>query len=182
MKKLVKIVGIFIGIIIVLAIISGGSKIMGGGEKKTSEELNAPEPKKGWSYRESTDKMDGSKEYFATITSTNKVLFKFPYEVKGGSSFDLTVRNMKNKNEVLLRAEKGQFNGDKCRVKFDDTIVNYGFSGTSDHSSGLIFFDNPKKFIGSLKTAKKLNIECEFFQEGSRIIEFNDIQGLEWNR
>jgi hypothetical protein len=89
---------------------------------------------------------------------------------------------MKNKNEVLLKAEKGQFNGETCRVKFDDTIVNYGFSGTSDHSTGFIFFNNPKKFIGSLKTAKKLNIECEFFQEGSRIIEFDDVQGFEWNR
>jgi len=176
MKKFIKIVGIFIGIIIVLAI------IMGGGEKKMAEESNVPEPKKGWSYRESTDKMDGSKEYFASITSTNKILFKFPYEVRGGSSFKLTVRNMKNKNEVLLSTEKGQFNGEKCRIKFDDTIVNYGFSGTSDHSTGLIFFDNPKKFIGSLKTAKKLSIGCEFFQEGERIIEFDDIQGLEWNR
>jgi hypothetical protein len=176
MKKVIKIIGIAVGVIIVLAIILGG-------EKKTTEELKAPEElKRGWSYRESEDGMDGSKRYFANITSTNKIQFQFPYNVKGGSSFELTVRNMKNKNEVLLKAEKGHFMGKTCRVKFDDTIVNYGTSGTSDLSSGLIFFDNPKKFIGSLKTAKKLNIECEFFQEGNRIIEFDDVQGLEWDR
>jgi hypothetical protein len=183
MRKILKIIGIVFGIMIVISIIMNA-----GG--KTSESANSPEiqkapekPKQGWRYRESEDGMDGSKRYFAEITSTNKILFQFPYEVRGGSSFDLTVRNMKNKNEVILTASKCQFNGETCRVKFDDAApVNYSFAGTADYSSCFIFFNNSKKFIGSLKTANKLRIECGFFQEGNRIIEFDDVQGLEWNR
>lgn len=140
-------------------------------------------PKQIWRYRESEDKMDNSKSYFASAISTNEIDFEFPYD--GGSSFSLTIRNMKKQNEVLLSVSKGQFSGSSktCRVKFDDTpVVNYGYSGTSDYSSDLIFFQQPSKFIASLKKAEKLMIECEFYQAGRKIIEFDDVKGLEWER
>jgi hypothetical protein len=140
-------------------------------------------PKTAWEYKESEDKMDNSKSYFATVTSTNEINFSFPYD--GGSSFDLTVRNKKKQNEVILIVSKGQFSGSSktCRVKYDDeSVVNYDYEGTSDYNSNVIFFNNPKKFITSLKKAKKLMIECPFFQEGRKVIEFDDVQGLEWNR
>lgn len=141
------------------------------------------EAKPIWKYKEFEDKMDNSKTYLASVTSTNEINFSSPYD--GGSSFYLNVRNDNKQNEVYLKVSKGQFGGSSktCRVKFDDNpVVSYDYMGTSDYSSDVIFFKNPKKFIASLKKAKKLMIECAFFQEGARIIEFDDVQGLEWDR
>jgi len=142
--------------------------------------------KRGWQYTTDVDKMDGSTNYYAVITSTNKINFKFPYD--GGSSFFLAIRNMKNKTEVLLTVSSGQFmpsnpfSHDVCRIKFDSAYpMDFSYNNTTDFSGEAIFFREPQKLISNLKTANKLMIECPFFQEGMKIIEF-DVQGLIWNR
>jgi len=150
------------------------------------EEDGKKQNKQGWQYTTDVDKMDGSTSYFASVVSTNKVNFKFPYN--GGSNFLLAIRNMKNKTEVLLKVSNGQFmpsnpfSLETCRVKFDNEYpINFSYNNTADFSSEVIFFREPQKLISNLKTANKLMIECPFFQEGMKIIEFN-VQGLIWNR
>jgi len=133
--------------------------------------------------------MDGSKKYWASLLSTNMIGFKF---MNAQTWVQLTVRNLDKKNDVMLVMRNelaGQFMPSlyspykTCRVKFDNIPpVNFGYnSSTSDGSSNVIFFINSQKFIANLKTAEKLMIECEFYQEGKKIIEF-DVKGLEWNR
>jgi len=144
---------------------------------------------KGWEYSTEEDKMDGSKRYWASRLSTNIVEFNF---MNSKSWFRLTLRNMNKKNEIVLMMMEetaGQFMPSlfsppkTCRFKFDNSPpVNFGYSSsTSDGSSNTIFFFNPQKLIANLKIAEKLMIECEFYQEGKKIIEF-DVKGLEWNR
>ena len=141
--------------------------------------------KQNWLYQQDLDKMTNKKIYYAYTNSTNKIDFEFPYE--GGSSFQLLVRNMNNKNEVILSVSKGQFmssygNSEYLRVKFDDEQVkNYTFNSPDDGSSDLIFISNPSNFISNLKTSKKLMIEAPFFDAGRQIIYF-DVDSLKWDK
>lgn len=137
-----------------------------------------------WTFEQDTDKMSGKVNYYTHITSVNKIYFKFPYE--GGSSFYLTVRKEDNSNDVLLQVSKGQFissMGDEnitVKVKFDSEVPEeYTYTGTTDGSNTTIFIGSVKKFINKLRTAKKLMIEAEFYQEGRKVIEF-DVSGFEW--
>ena len=181
-----------IAIIIFLAVIG---RLVGTDEADSesvsataSEQIKPAEPKKPeWEYRKDTDKMSGTAERYASIESSNKIEFEFPYNEKGGSSFRLTIRNMgKGGDEVLLRVSKGQFlssfgDSEKCRVKFDDdAAINFTYSGSNSGNSNLIFFNNSKRFITRLKTAEKLMIGCTFFQTSEKYIEFNEVKGLEW--
>lgn len=142
-----------------------------------------PKPKENWDYGESTDEMTNKDQFWTTTTSTNTIDFDFPYQ--GGSTFDLTVRNLGKKNEVTLSVSKGQFLtsfgfSKACMVKFDDeTGTRFSYGSASDGSSDIIFFSNASKFISRLKKAKKLKIEAPFFNEGNKIIEF-DVAGLKW--
>jgi hypothetical protein len=153
--------------------------------EKTSSEQNNDEKTAKWTYSENTDKMEGTKQYFASITSTNKIDFEFPYE--GGSTFDIIVRNKGVENEVLLIVSKGQFmtsiSGDETlKVKFDDNKPeNYIYNSASDASMDVVFIDNSKKFIDNLKKSKKLMIEANFYNAGKKVIEFN-IEGFKWEK
>jgi len=173
-----------VALFLVMAIASGDDKKNDG--KTSTNTENAPkadEPKSNWNYSESKDEMSGEAQFFNTTTSTNEIEFKFPYS--GGSTFDLTVRNMGNGNEVLLSVSKGQFltsimGSQACRFKFDDepplTIV---YNSAQGAKMDVIFFDDAKKIISKLKTAKKLKLEAPFYDAGNQIIEFN-VDGFTW--
>jgi hypothetical protein len=142
------------------------------------------EPKDPWSYREDLDPMTSTTDYFASVTSTNELDFEFPYN--GGSTGTLTVRNVGEGNEVVLQISKGQFMmsfGDKSlTVRFDDKPpMTVGYNGTSDGSSDTIFLNSSQNLINNLKTAKKMLIEVEFYNEGNQILEF-DVEGFKWDR
>ncbi|MBN1987843.1 MAG: hypothetical protein JW783_00415 [Bacteroidales bacterium] len=146
---------------------------------------NNGKTEQNWTYMEDKDPMDGTARHFANNTSINKIDFEFPYN--GGSSFKLTLREMGYGNEVLIRVSSGQFltdalNGVTIRAKFDENQpINYTYQTPSDGSLDMIFIDEAESFIENLKTAKKLKIEAQFYNEGSKIIEF-DVDGLTWNK
>lgn len=138
-----------------------------------------------WQYSNDVDKMDGTTNYYALNTSTNEVEFQAPYG--GGSNFTLGVQKMGKKPvDVYLTVSKGQFltsvMGDKkARVKFDNEApFNITVNGTSDGRADLVFFEPASKLLSKMKTAKKLVIECEFFQDGRRQAEF-DIENFIWS-
>jgi hypothetical protein len=158
-------------------------------EGTTSKENGAVDGKEGkkevWSYSENVDKMTNQKKYYAEVISTNKIEFEFPYN--GGSTFTIQIRNSGNGNEASLRVSKGQFlpsimNENTVKIKFDNNAaydLNYGSEKTG--KSDVIFLAMSDQFIQQMKTAKKLMIECEFFNEGKKIIDF-DVEGLKWER
>lgn len=148
-----------------------------------SQEPN--KPKENWVYQEGEDKMEGTKRYFATSTSTNELNFEFPYN--GGSTAQFMVRNMGSKNEILMTISKGQFMGsfsgsETVRMKFDDgEPFNVSFNSADDGSSDVIFFNSTKKIMSKLKTAEKLMVEAPFYDAGRQILYF-DVKGLNWER
>lgn len=190
---------ILIGVI-VAANLSGGSDEKNSCSKVDSEQIqntstseselnNKNEIKKtksNWTYSETEDKMSGNILYFAKCVSTNELDFQFPYD--GGSRGILSVRDLGNGSDVIIKITKGLFAGgsllgDKARVRFDDEqFMLFGYSSNAvDGSMDIIFIANPAKFISKLRTAKKLMVETTFFNEGQRIMEF-DVEGLNWDR
>jgi len=169
---------------LILAVASSDdSKSSAGSTEKSETAKNEKRP--NWTYSEDADKMEGTKRYFASCVSTNEIEFEFPYN--GGSYFTLTVRNMGKGNEIILQVSKGQFmtsimSSEKCKVKFDDEKpVNFTYNSAADGSHDIIFFENSQKFLNKLKTSKKIMIEAQFFNAGSKVIEF-DVEGLTWDK
>ncbi|MBN9299057.1 MAG: hypothetical protein J0I41_18805 [Filimonas sp.] len=202
MKKIVKVIlGVIAALIVIglLANIFSKGKKDGAQTKAATESTDKDSAKGGtsdnaattpaaeehWSYEEEVDKMTSKKLFYASTTSTNTVEFKFPYQ--GGSTFTLNVMNREGKNEIAIQVSKGQFmsslGGNKSvKVKFDSAEpVNYNYSSASDGSSNIIFLSNASKFITNLKGAKKLMVEAEFFNAGSKVLEF-DVAGLKWDK
>lgn len=174
----------------IIGTISGGgdkesSSTSGEATKSESTVKETPEVKSNWSYTEDEDKMTSEKRYFASCVSTNEIEFEFPYD--GGSHFTLKVRNMGKGNDIVLQVSKGQFmpgigSTEYCRVKFDDgETVNYTYGSAADGSADVIFLENSSKFLGKLKTAKKLMIEAPFYDAGRKVIESN-VEGLTWTK
>lgn len=146
-------------------------------DKEVSEK-----PAEIWKYSEEVDEMSGTKQLFASTTSTNQLEFDFPYS--GGTTFQLTVRNLGKESEVVLTLDKGQFMGsmgdDYCRVKFDEgEPEKFYYGSASDGSPDVIFFNSNSKFISKLKQSKKVMIEAPFFEAGRQVIYF-ETEGLKW--
>jgi hypothetical protein len=172
-----------VGTFVIISLASGEDK--SNNEKSDTTEQSSEKKSENWNYSEDVDKMEGTKQFFASNTSTNEIEFEFPYD--GGSTFDILVRNTGKENEVLLTVSKGQFmtsiNGSETlKVKFDENKPeNYSYNSASDASMDVIFLNNSKKFINNLKKSKKVMIEATFFDAGSKVIEF-DVEGLKWEK
>jgi|GEM_PF-894589 len=125
-----------------------------------------------WQYSLREDAMGGTVAT-ATVESSNTFEFGFPYS--GTQNARLMVRNDEGR-DVLLLIETGQFMctlGCSVEVRFDDgESVRWRAIGTSDHSTTTIFLRKASKFIKALSKTRVLRIEVEFYQEGSRVLEF----------
>ncbi|MCG2611804.1 hypothetical protein LZZ90_09840 [Flavobacterium sp. SM15] len=143
------------------------------------------ENKPNWVYNEDQDKMEGTKQFFATCTSINTADFEFPYD--GGSTLDIHIRNLGHGNEALITVSKGQFmtsigDSESLKAKFDDEKpMSFTYSSSADGSSDVIFINNAAKFISKLKKAKKVMLEVGFFDAGRKVLEF-ETEGLKWNK
>ena len=183
-KKILIGFGIFF-LLVIIANLGDDEKTSSKGNQTSTEVKKEVEKKSNWVYEQDTDKMSGTIRYFAFTTSTNKIEFEFPYE--GGSTFQLIVRNMGKRNEVLLSVSKGQFIpsiglSENVRIKFDDEKPFYvGYDSPEDGSTDLIFLNSAQTIINKLKKAKKLMIEAPFFEAGRQIIYF-DVDGFKWDK
>ncbi|MDR0872186.1 MAG: hypothetical protein LBN27_01795 [Prevotellaceae bacterium] len=158
----------------------------GGESNKNVTAENAatvPEqPQTRWEYSDKTNEMDDSKTYFAAIEANEELQFDFPYS--GGTNVYLTLRKGKDL-DVILSISQGQFlpniMGDRyIKVRFDDKPAeNYSYSDPSDYSTTAVFINSETKFLKNLKSAKKMIIQCEFYNEGTQTIKF-DTDGLIW--
>lgn len=136
-----------------------------------------------WNYADGEDKMSGKSVRRAYVSSVNTVNFKFPYS--GVQQAMLTIRKHPRwGTSVYLSLDKGQFvcGYDDCdiRVRFSKgSTQRMSASAPDDHSSNLLFINNTSTFIAQSRKADKVYMEADFFQEGSRVFEF-DISDLEW--
>jgi len=148
-------------------------------DRKPVEELKPPSP---WTYHVSEDKMTSKQVRYASVSAPDKLMFEFPYN--GGSTATLTLRKKSGATDIYMNISEGQFNntyeGGFVRIRFDkNSPRRYSFSPAADGSSDVIFLDATADLVKRLKKAKKIIIEAEFYNEGTRQIEF-DVKELNW--
>jgi len=147
-----------------------------------SEPVAPAASKSKWTYSESVDEMRGTKTRLATLESTNELKFGFPYD---GGTTQLMLRQRPQDGLNVILEVKGQFvcnsfSDDKITAKFDDgPIQSFGCAEPSSGGTGTLFVKSEKRFLESLKKAKTLTIEAEFYEAGPRQISF-DVAGLNW--
>jgi hypothetical protein len=158
-------------------------------QKRLEREMEAEREKEAlalglrWQYSESPEKMGRGYVKTATVYSLNEVEFAFPYS--GSQRGMLMLRtHPKHGKDVILGIRRGQFICGvfqcKISVKFDGgKPQSFTASGPSDYSTTTLFIRGYDKFLASARKAKKVYIEAEFYQEGTRVFEF-DISGLKW--
>lgn len=137
-----------------------------------------------WGYSESVDSMGRGTVKIATVESANLVEFRFPYGGAQRAELDLIVRPWLGK-DVLLSLKNAHFlcqmDGCNVTVRFDNgKAERFSASGPSDHSTTAIFIRGYDRFVRQLARAKVLRIEAQFYQDGSRVFEF-DVSGLKWD-
>jgi hypothetical protein len=136
-----------------------------------------------WEYEEHAEKMGRGTVKFATVRSLNEVEFDFPYRAPQRATLELRTHPKYGK-DVILSIEKGQFlcgiQSCKVSVRFDNgKVQNYSANEPADHRSTILFLRGYDRFLASARQAKKVYIEAMFYQEGTRVFEF-DISGLKW--
>ncbi|MBO9612516.1 MAG: hypothetical protein J7619_07470 [Dyadobacter sp.] len=137
-----------------------------------------------WLYSDDVDRMTSKKRYFANTFATEEINFDFPYD--GGTTFGLIVRHSDGQNDVMLRCDKCQFiyrigEANRLKVKFDEGAPEtFVFHETDNGSSELIFIASADEFISRMKKSKHLLIGAEFYEAGTKYIDF-DISGLKWD-
>ena len=153
-----------------------------------SDEPDTPTPKvadpvddgAGWIYQVKDGKM-GDRTYTARVRSREPFEFGFPY---GGKQYaSLVIRADSNLGgDVMVVVESGQFMctmGCKVRIRFDDAEAKtYRATGPSDGDTDVLFLRGHTKFIKQLKKSKIVRVEAEFYQEGTRVFEF-DVEGFD---
>lgn len=130
--------------------------------------------------------MRGKIEFRAGLESDNFINQDFPYEGDVHLSLFLLKRADGDK-DVLFTIDKGQLpcfrSGDGCsfKAKFDNgPIQTIRAVGTSGGSDDVIFMaGNTKKFMASLRKAKKLTVEIDVYNSGNKQFTFSPA-GLEW--
>lgn len=141
------------------------------------------EKEQSWDYRNSTDKMGRGETKMAAICSSNTVSFGFPYQ--GEQHGTLLLRaHPKFGKDVILSVDKGQFqtgiDGCEVTVRFDEgKPMSFTGVGPESMDTETLFISGYSRFLTNLKKAKKVMIEAPFFQEGTKVFEFN-VSGLKW--
>ncbi len=136
-----------------------------------------------WNYHELPDQMGRGTIRMANVLSVNEIEFGFPYQGSQRGILQLRIHPEYGKS-VILTIHRGQFlcGLDECvvLVRFDEgKPQTYRASEPTDNSTTYIFLHPYDRFLTGLRKSKKVYIEAQFYQEGSRVIEF-DTSGLKW--
>jgi hypothetical protein len=139
-----------------------------------------------WVYSEKRDGTWGQTEWRANTVSVN--LVEFGYPINGAQRAELVVRkHLRFGTSVYIRLARSRF---LCRsfyscdviVRFDHAPpIRFPASGPSDHATNILFIRDEPRFVSALKSAKFVRIEAEFYQSGSKILEF-DVDGFQWGQ
>jgi hypothetical protein len=148
-----------------------------------AEEKTAKRADSSWDYYERKDQMGRGVAKYAEVKSTNELSFQFPYS--GAQHATLTIRSHpKHGKDVIVAIERGQFlcasySGCRISVRFDEGAEQtFTGNGASDGNSKYLFISPYEKFVSQMRKAKKVRIEAEFFQEATRVMQF-DVAGFD---
>lgn len=142
--------------------------------------------KSEWIERSSTDAMTDETNVWMTLTSDNYHEFDFPYE--GGTRLKIEVRHRKQDGtQVMLSVNRGQlmettsYQRNDVIVRFDDDEpMRFTTNEPADHSSNILFLNNPRKFINRAKTAHKILIQVPTYNNGQPTFSFEPTEPLKW--
>ena len=130
-----------------------------------------------WRYYDNEDPMTSKKIYHAFVMSKDYFELDRPYE--GRQSAELTLRTHPRwGKDLMLSIKQGQFlcryNGCNLTVRFDDgNPITFSASEPEDNSTTILFIDNYSRFVGLMLKSKTVKIQANFYQNGSRVFEFN---------
>ncbi|MBO4589076.1 MAG: hypothetical protein J5711_09310 [Bacteroidales bacterium] len=159
-------------------------------EKRKADSIEAERNKplkSEWIDRSWTDEMTDEENVSMTLTSDNYFEFDFPYN--GGTRLKIDVRYRKQDgNQVLLSVNRGQlmettsYQKNEVVVRFDDDApMRFTTNEPADHSSNLLFLNNPRKFINRAKTANKILIQVPTYDNGQPTFSFEPAEPLKWS-
>lgn len=136
-----------------------------------------------WRYSESADDMGRGTVRNAVVRSVNSEEFEFPY--RGAQRGALQIRKHPvHGTDVIFFIERGQFMCEvyhcNLNVRYDERPpVEVHAAKPADMKTTMVFLPNAKSLIRELHRSKKLRIEANYYNNGSRVFEF-DVSGLEW--
>lgn len=154
-------------------------------KKNSSSEQSDNKITNAWVYSSWNNPMDDTKTYSAEIVSNEILNFKFPYNQKENNKLHIGLRNQSGINEIILYVDEGQFipnftNDKGIFIRFDaNEAKNFSYTMPNDGSLNGVFISDRSTFINSIKTAKKVTIQCPFYGEGNLALTF-DTDGLDW--
>jgi len=130
-----------------------------------------------WNYIDSQDKMGRGTIKTAYIYSINTFNFEFPYQGEQRATLRIRVHPKLNK-DVILSIEQGifqcDFNGCTVTVRFDkDQAKNFRAVRSADNDTTTVFIKKSASFYSAAKQSKKIYIEATFYQQGTRVFEFD---------
>ena len=133
-----------------------------------------------WQYTEQPEPMGRGTIRQAAVRSLNEVNFGFPYQ--GAQRATLVLRvHPKHGQNVILTIEKGQFlcRLDECSVavRLDQGKPRDFVAVGPDNNPTTLFIRGYERFVAAARKAKKVYVEAQFYQEGTRVFEF-DVSGL----
>lgn len=151
-------------------------------QNAASAQPTEQKPVSSWRYAADPDSMGKGTIHFAGNESTNTLSFKFPYTGEQHATLSLR-KHPRQGSDVLIAIERGQFvcGIDRCNVlvRFDDgDSMRFNAVGPSDHSSTALFITPFDKFYTRMLKAKRVRIEADFYQEGTRMMDF-DVSGFD---
>lgn len=137
----------------------------------TASEVNSDE----WTYEEISDRMQGGKARYASIRSSNSLLFTAPFG--GETKAELQIRQRPSDGlNILFSVPKGLIVcSPNCvvKVKFDDRApIKFKAVQPTDFSHKAIFIDSEAKFVKELKKSNIVLIEVTYYGAGAQIAEF----------
>lgn len=135
-----------------------------------------------WTFEGRADPMGGSKTRIAWTRSSNFHQLPFPYQGRTHATLILRYKEGQE-TQVRLDIDRSQFIcHSECptRVRFDEAEAE-GFPAVppADYSYDTIFIEREEDFIQKALAAKRVRIEVQMFQAGTRVFEF-DVRGLAW--
>jgi hypothetical protein len=146
---------------------------------------SSEEEGRGWRYSNYTDKMSDIDYDIAAISSVEPFQLSAPY---AGDQYAILMlrRAPLDKYDLTLGIKRGQFlcgAGQGCYVlvRFDQAkSISVEVARPADHDTTVLIFRKLPWILHRLRTAKRVFIAADFYQEGRRVFEF-DVAGLRWD-
>lgn len=139
-------------------------------------------PALSWVYAQHADEMGSGTIKIAAVQSLAEISFGFPYQ--GAQRGTLTLQDHPRRGEsVSLSVPRGQFLCySPCYIsaQFNSgRIWQYETASPADGSSNTVFIVDYKDFRNELQKADRVRMEALFYQEGTRVFDF-DVTNLRW--